>query len=335
MDEGYNWLKSVADRMKRDVAKGAAPGTERLTVRELLEKFGFQRRGDRINNHIRNELDRLGLRTDQDITVVWLDSSITIELDSEASGASETPRTSDPTYRVSMIPAANRKPASVERDNYLQEATTVMQMNGYSRLPVMKNERDVAGIVTWESIGTRLALGRDCTYVRQCMEPAEVIPGTTRLFDAIGIVTKHGYVLVRGVDRTITGIVTVTDLTDQLGQFAAPFLFVGEIEGHLRNLIHGKFTLDQLNAASFQQEPVEGSSDLTFGGFCRLLENTANWKQLNLAIDRAEFIKRLNSVREMRNDVMHFNPDGIGEDRRKTLRSVARFFDKLARTMAA
>ena len=117
MDEGYNWLESIADRMKRDVAKGAAPRAERLTVRELLEKFGFQRRSDRINNHIRNGLDRLGLRTDQDITVVWLDSSITIELDSEASGASETPRTSDPTYRVSMIPAANRKPVSVERDN--------------------------------------------------------------------------------------------------------------------------------------------------------------------------------------------------------------------------
>lgn len=104
-----------------------------------------------------------------------------------------------------------------------------------------------------------------------------MIAGRTRLFDAIGIVAKHGYVLVRGEDRKITGIVTVTDLTDQLGQFAGPFLFLGEIEGHLRNLIHGKFTLDELREASKLERPVEGSSDLTFGEFCRLLENADNW----------------------------------------------------------
>ena len=335
MEAGYTWLKSIAERMNSDVAKGAAPRPEKLTVRKLLEKFGYQRRSDQINNHIRNGLERFKLRTDQDVTSAWIDSPITIELDADANDASESPRTTDPTHRVSALTAANQKPASVKPESLLPEATTIMQMNGYSRLPVMKNDRDVSGMVTWESIGTRLALGRECTYVRQCMEPAEVIQGTTRLFDAIGIVTKHGYVLVRGTDRTITGIVTATDLTDQLGQFAGPFLFVGEIEGHLRNLIHGKFTLEELQAASGQEQSIEGSSDLTFGGFCRLLENNDNWERLNLCIDRVEFIKRLNSVREMRNDVMHFNPDGIDGDKRRTLRNVARFFDSLARMTAA
>jgi CBS domain-containing protein len=244
-------------------------------------------------------------------------------------------RTSDPTHRVSGLAAANRKPASVKPESLLQEATTIMQMNGYSRLPVMRNERDVAGIVTWQSIGTRLALGRECTHVRQCMEPIEVIPETTRLFDAIRVVSRHGYVLVRGADRTITGMVTETDLTHQLGQFAGPFLFVGEIEGHLRNLIHGKFTPEELQAVSVGDKPVEGSSDLTFGGFCRLLENPDNWERLNLGVDRAEFAKRLNAVREMRNDLMHFNPDGIGDEHRATLRNVARFFDQLTRAIAA
>ncbi len=372
MDAGYTWLKSIADRMQHDVDKGAAAQPERLTVRELLAHFDYARRSNWINKHIQNGLEKFKLRTDEDVTVVWLDSTITIELDANSTdqqthperareiqvahrrgrygglarlddydrtanstGASEKPRTSDPTHRVSALPAANRVPASVKPESPLCKATTIMQMNGYSRLPVMKNERDVAGIVTWESIGTRLALGRDSDEVGKYMEPAEVIPGTHRLFDAIGIVTKHGYVLVRGTDRTITGMVTVTDLTDQLGQFAGPFLFVGEIEGHLRNLIHGKFTLDQLQAASHQEEAIEGSSDLTFGGFCRLLENRANWRQLNLDIDRAEFVEHLNSVRKIRNNVMHFTPDGIDKEQRKTLRNVARFFDKLARVIAA
>lgn len=335
MDTGYTWLKSIADRMNDDVAKGAAPRPEKLTVRQLLQRFGYQRRGDWINNHIRNGLEKFKLRADEDFTIAWIDSLIAIELDSDAASASESSRPSDPTHRVLALPAANRKPVRVKPESPLKEATTIMQMNGYSRLPVMKNDRDVSGVVTWQSIGTRLSLGRECTHICQCMEPAEVIPGTTRLFDAIGIVTRHGYVLVRGEDRTITGIVTATDLTDQLGQFAGPFLFVGEIEGHLRNFIHGKFTLDQLQAASGQDRPIEGSSDLTFGGFCRLLENTVNWEQLDLGIDRAQFIKRLNTVREMRNDVMHFNPDGIDVDQRKTLRNVARFFDQLALMTAA
>lgn len=335
MDEGYKWLEEVAERMKRHAAKGAAPRKERLTVRKLLEKFGYQRRSEWINNHIRNGLEKFGLRTDFDVTVPWLDSSITIELDAVTPGTSVTARSSDPTHRISALPAANRVPDSVKPESPLREATTLMQMKGYSRLPVMKSERDVSGVVSWESIGSRFALGRDCHEVKQCMEPAEVIPGTTRLFDAIGIVAKHGYVLVQAKDRTITGIVTEADLTEQLGQFAGPFLFLGEIERHLRNLIHGKFTLEELNSASGPGLTVEGSSDLTFGGYCRLLENPDNWERLNLAIDRREFIKHLKSVNQLRNDVMHFNPDGIDEHQRRTLRNVARFFDKLARTMAA
>ena len=161
-----------------------------------------------------------------------------------------------------------------------------------------------------------------------------MIPGDTRLFDAIGKVSEHGYVLVRGGDRTITGIVTATDLSYQFGQLAEPFLFVGEIEGHLRNLIHGKFRLDQLRDASDRKRPIEGSADLTFGEYCRLLENKDNWELLNLNIDRAVFIEHLKSIRDIRNNVMHFNPDGLDEAQRKAIRNVARFFDRLARISA-
>ena len=276
MDEGYQWMEGVARRIKEEIDTGAAASPESLTVRDMLSKFGFQRRGDWINDHIRNGLEKFKLRTDQDFTVAWLDSQINIELDSDAPDAPRAPHTSDPTHRVGALEAANRKPASVKPEAPLKEATTKMQMNGYSRLPVMKTERDVSGIVTWESIGIRLALGHECSFVNQCMEPAEVIPDETRLFDAIRKVAEHGYVLVRSRHRIITGIVTATDLSHQFGQLAEPFLFVGEIEGHLRNLIHGRFTLDQLQAAAGNKKPIEGSADLTFGGYCQLLGNKDN-----------------------------------------------------------
>jgi hypothetical protein len=32
----------------------------------------------------------------------------------------------------------------------------------------------------------------------------------------------------------------------------------------------------------------------------------------------------------IRNAIMHFNPDGVSDDDRQTIRKIARFFDKLA-----
>ena len=330
MDDGYRWLKDIADQMKSDVKKGAKAKPECLTVRQLLQRFGYQRRGDWINNHIRNGLERFRLHTDEDFRFAWVDSTITIELDSGAPDAPHVARITDPTLRVGILGAAHRKPTSVKPDSPLIEATTKMQLNDYSRLPVMRTEREVAGIVTWESIGARLALGCECRQVSQCMVQAEVIPSDTRLFDAINRISEHEYVLVQAADKTITGIVTATDLSHLLRQLAAPFLLIGEIEGHLRNFVHGKFTLDQLQAASGEERPIEGSADLTFGGYQRLLESKDNWERLKLSIDRKEFIAHLDFVRRIRNEVMHFNPDGLDEDQRTTLRNVARFFDQLA-----
>ena len=237
------------------------------------------------------------------------------------------------------LDAAKKKPISVKPESPLKEATTKMQINGYSRLPVMKSDWDVSGIVTWESIGRRLALGRECSYVHHCMERAEVVPANTRLFDAVDKVSIYGYVLVRGNEakekNKITGIVTAKDLVDEFGKLARPFLLIGEIESHLRNLIHGKFTLEQLQAASGEDRSIEGAADLTFGGYHRLLENKENWERLNLNIDRVEFIRCLDAVRIIRNEVMHFNPDGLDVDQRKTLRNVARFFDQLSRLVAS
>ena len=335
MEAGYQWLERIADEMKGDVARGMAPEPEQLTVRQLLQRFGYERRGDWIDNHIRNVMEKFGLRADQDFTIAWLDAPISIELDADASGAPRPPRATDPTRRVGQLDAANRKPMSVNPDSLLREATTIMQMNGYSRLPVMRNERDVSGMITWESIGARTALGLERTHVRECMEPAQMIPYDTQLFDAISKVEEHGYVLVQAGDRTIAGIVTATDLARIFGELAGPFLFIGEIEGHLRNLVLGKFTLEQLRNAAGGERPIEGSADLTFGGYKRLIEDKDNWEHLKLRIDRREFIRHLDAVREIRNEIMHFNPDGLDEDKRRTLRTAARFFDQLARLTAA
>ena len=333
MTTGFQWLQSIADGMKEAIANGAAPTPERTTVRQLLWRFGYQKRGDFIVSQIRNRLEHCGLSTDQDLAVGWIDSAITIHLDSEASDTPQTHPAADPTHRIGSLEAANNKPLSVHPDSELKAATTIMQLHDYSQLPVMTNERMLSGTISWKSIGSRLSLGRECEFVRDCMDPAHEVDVTTPLFEAIATIAEHGYILVRGSDKTITGIVTGTDLSLQFMQLAGPFIFVGEIEGHLRHLIHGKFTIEQLKAASLPEEGrgIEGSGDLTLGGYCRLLEKTENWNLLGLNIDRKEFVKHLEEVRQIRNDVMHFNPDGLSEEETKKLREIARFFENLVR----
>ena len=191
----------------------------------------------------------------------------------------------------------------------------------------------VLGIVSWESIGARLSLGQKCEFVRQCMDTAEILEDKKPILEAITTIAEHGYVLVSDRDDAIVGIVTASDLSLQFMQLAEPFLRIGEIEGHLRNLIRGKFTVEQLQAASDAKEgrPIEGSADLTLGGYCQLLGNRANWELLGLNIDRKEFCSHLKAVRQIRNDLMHFNPDGLSEDDTRKLLDIARFFENLVR----
>jgi CBS domain-containing protein len=238
----------------------------------------------------------------------------------------------DPTYRVSKLAAANRIPVSVRPDSTLKEATTLMLANDFSQLPVMTNERGVKGVVSWKGIGARLSLGQCPVAVREVMEPHAEISADASLFTAIPLIVQHEYVLVRGSDQRIVGIVTTSDLSLQFLQMTEPFMLLGEIENHIRRLISSHFNQDELSATKDSVDgarEVETAADLSFGEYKRLLEEPSRWERLSLCIDRAVFINLLDKVREIRNDVMHFDPDGIPDNDLDVLRDFARFLRNL------
>ena len=311
------------------------PAPEQVSARTLIRWFGYERRSKYIVSRIRNKMDDLEIRTVPDFEFVYIDTRIRFELVPKEGGASKTSEgPEDPTVRIGALAAANKVPSAVKPDDRLDIATTKMQMKDYSQLPVMANKRDVKGIISWQSVGNRLALGQECNLVRDCMDPAKEISIAAPLFDAIGDILEHGYVLVRGNDRLITGIVTSSDVVNQFRQLAGPFLAIGEIEGHLRRLIHRKFTVDELKRSSLGQDDdshIDGLADLTFGDYMSLLEKKQNWSRLNLHIDRVEFIKKLDEIRKIRNDVMHFDPEGLDPDYESSIEDFARFFRNLVR----
>ncbi len=157
------------------------------------------------------------------------------------------------------------------------------------------------------------------------------------IFSAIAYISENDYVLVQAPERTICGIVTATDFSEQFRILGEPFLLVGEIENSIRKLIHGKFTgseLAEVKDPDDKERKVEAVSDLTFGEYVRLLENETRWKKIGLALDRTEFVKRLIEIRDIRNDVMHFDPEGLADEDLKTLRDFSKFMARL-RTLGA
>jgi hypothetical protein len=329
--------------------KGEKP--ERATVRNFLEWFGAQRRGYYVVQNIRNLLRPLHIRTEPDFESAYIDGLIEFVSDSlqparpaaasfpaaEASPSSspvsvETAKV-DPTQRIGRLESANKAPLTVKADAPLVEAVTKMLGNDFSQLPIMQNERDVKGIISWTSIGSRMALGCSCKYVNDCMESHHEISSETSLFAAIDSIIKHQYVLIRSTDRRISGIVTTSDLSLQFLQLGEPFLLVGEIENHIRSLIDGRFSTSELEAAakdpSDPMRKIAAVSDLAFGEYVRLLQNPDRWAKLELPIDRALFIEQLERVRLIRNDVMHFDPDGPAPRDLETLRNFVRFLEQL------
>ena len=238
----------------------------------------------------------------------------------------------DPIFRISRLAAATRKPLSVYPETKLEEAVTHMLTNDFFQLPVMTSGRDVKGVITWTSIGSRLAVGKNCSVARELMEQHQEIRSDALFISAIGIIAEHQHVLVRGHDQKITGIVTASDLSLQFQQLAEPFLLLGEIENHVRRVISQRFTPAELESAKDPTDTkrvVTSVADLTYGEYIRLLENPERWDKLHITVDRKTCMEKFESVRRIRNDVMHFDPDGIPEKDLMTLREFARFLQRL------
>ena len=330
----------------------------RITVRDLLSWFDAARRRHRVVAKIRDALDSVGLETFPDFEGEYIDNEIFLVKKGEAPGARRTPEANttptpaqapeidalavspqptpaapaDPMRRLGRLKAANTSPISVKPDDRMDRATTLMLSHDFSQLPVMTTDRDVKGVVSWKTIGSRLVLGRPCEFVRDCMEPHQELPVDASIFEAIVIIADHDFVLVRKRDRTITGIVTATDINVQFHQLAEPFLLLADVENQMRNLIGRRFTKEDFQQAkdpADESRQIESVSDLTFGEYVHLLENEENWGKLQLQLDRRTFVGDLEEIRQIRNDVMHFDPDGISDEQLRALRSFARFLTRL------
>lgn len=360
-----SFLEKIADVID-DLERGEE--SYDVSVKEFLGWAGVERRGIKVVYEIRKILENNKLITSPDFDSVPLDAEIQIQKvrpikintfsDSSSSNVSvedfytaeivptETPKSfvygaiDEPALKVSRLPAASRTVVWVNPDTPLREALTLMLMHDYSQLPVMTNTREVKGVVSRSTILSSFIskhaeskgdLGE--RPVRDFMERQFEINANSSIFSAIPLIVSNSYALVRADDKQIIGIVTTTDLSEQLQQLSEPFLLIQEIENHIRKAIDGKYSAEELarfsNLSSDADIVIESVADLTLGGYVRLLQDPDMWKRSGLKVDKTVFLKELERIRVIRNDVMHFDPDGISPDDHQALRNFVNFIHRV------
>lgn len=321
--------------VKAEVEAGQQP---RRSVRELLSWFGAQRRGVSIIAVIEEALRAADLITEPDFRTTWIDAEVTFQRASSlaqenAKPVATIPAPMGPEYLVRMLESANRGVIFVNPDDAVGTAVTLMMMHDYSQLAVMATERNLVGAISWKSIGMRLSQKAALTKVRDAMEEnAEWVDETASLFDVVGKVIERDFVFVRKKDKTVSGIVTASDLSRQFHALSEPFLILGQIEAHLRQLIAGAFDEKALRAAVddadvSRKANLSNPSQLNFGEYKRLLERSENWEKLGFVACRKTFCAALDEVRQLRNEIMHFHPDKLEARDHGPLRNLLQFLE--------
>ena len=224
---------------------------------------------------------------------------------------------------VGNLPSALGGVESVPPTATFDQAITVMLLNGYSQLAVLAGRHSLRGAVTWQSIA-RTRHANPSAGFADAIVPAHEAQYDQELIDVLSDLETWDFVFVRDEKNAVAGIVTTADVARVYGDLATPFFLIGELDQVLRQLIAKTFTLEDITALCDpdSSRPILSFDDLDMGDYQRVLENPGCWAKLGWPLDRVTFIKRLDELRVVRNNVTHFNPDPIPDDAVEKLRYI-------------
>lgn len=300
-----------------------------ITPRSLLNFFWCEKRTSGNVWFINRYLNENQLETEPNYVNSWIDGNIILKHKKKAT----TKNGIDAIQRIKLLPSSNKEPISVTKDAKLNEAITLMMMHNYSQLPVMNGPRTVVGYINWETIGCALTNGCKSEDVKDYMNSdITLLSYETPLLEAITIIIEKEFVLVYKIDKTISGIVTIADISSQFLSVTEPFILLEQIENHIRQILNKKFLISELRdfcKIGDIERDIEFIDDLNFGDYISIIGNAKNWEKINLSIERSHFIKQLDKIRLIRNDVLHFDPEGITNDQRNDLIKMSKFLMEL------
>ena len=313
---------------------------QNLTPQELIKYFGASSRGVNVIWWVDRELENLKLRTVPDYKTEWQHAPIElttekIEIESKKQKNKSIENNSDDSVRrLKLLQSANTKPTFIDKNSTLIEAITIMRYNDFSQLPVMnsQNSTEVNGIISWKSIGIATANGTEGKIVKDYMShEITILKYEMPLLEAIDKIKEIEVVLVRKIDKSICGLITINDIANEFYSLAEPFFLIEQIETQLREIIGEKFKVEELEALKYTNDKreIQSPSDLNFNEYIELFRKGNNWERLDLNIDKGIFTKNLENIRDIRNDIMHFNIDKVESSKIKNLRQMDKFIRSL------
>jgi restriction system protein len=311
---------TTAEELLADAASRDPADPRRLTIRSFLEHWGQTRRTGGVVAAIKGDLADKGLTTRPAFTEGSVEDEITLVPVASESGAAAPAAGGDTEDVFGLAPATLRigslpppKVVAVPPTCQLAYAKTLMLHRQFSQLAVIDETGRFLGAVSWESIGKAQIASGDPS-LKETIAPATVVDYDALLLEQIDVIYAKGFVFVQSADRSrVSGIVTAADLTRQFGNVARPFVLIEEAENGLRRRAGEIYNMDELHAAvgNYQRARVREVSDLTFGNYVHLMRPKANWAKLEWNLDHEYFLDRLEEVRVVRNELMHFTPDPL------------------------
>lgn len=290
------FLKTVKHKQPREVA-----------VREFLGYWGYKRRGSSILRLIERSLADRGLTSVPEIAKADYYGSIKILDQRDLSDDADL----EIGWPISSVLDVENELIAVGPDDSLPTVETLMIMHDFSQIPVLnKTRRELHGSVTWRSIA-RWHGDRSEATARQVIDVNnQTARSSDNLLDHIARIIEHQFIYIYDPSNVYVGIITATDLAESFLATSGPFIKIGEIEHRLRTLVNQLPlpVIQQAKQPGDSSRQVKSASDLNFGEYVRLLENSENWNQLAVPFDRVTVIHNLREVNDARNDVMHFRP---------------------------
>ncbi|WP_114752021.1 CBS domain-containing protein [Pleomorphovibrio marinus] len=305
-----------------------------LTPKELLAYFGVTTRRTNVMWWVDRALKENDLQTIPSYKSGWIHAKIELTTEKIINKKKQEKEIDTIIPRVKLLEAANTKPTYITKSDTIEKAMTIMMENDYSQLPVMNSQsaKQVDGMISWHSIGWKKALGKNQKTVSDFMNKGcTIINDTCPLLDAVEIVQKNEVVLIRDKSQSICGLVTITDIAEKFYALAEPFFIIGQIEAAIREILDDKFSVEELQKVKYGEDnrEIQTISDLTFSEYIQLMRQDENWQKLKLPLDKDELTKRLDNIRLIRNDVMHFNTDNIDDEQKYMLRKTALFLREI------
>lgn len=317
-------LNEKVEQIKRDKKP------QKITPRELLSGLNLCKRTPRNCTIIDKYLEKNQLEVSPSYTDTWIDSEI--ELRHKKIAETKIPK--DPIKRVRVLEAANRLPKFVSNNAKLRTAITLMQMNKYSQLPVTNNGvRGIVGYISWESISEAWANGIESEIVKDYVkEEIQIIHPDTPLLDAVKTLYKNDFAIVigNGNDKSMLGIITTADISSEFLSNTKPFLLLEEIEKSIRVLLNGTLLLEDIkDICKNTEKEISSIDDLSFGDYKCIIENPRLWDKLKIDADNKLLVERLDEIRKIRNEIMHFAPDSIDEKAIGVLDNTSKYLGSL------